>query len=216
MSIHPTTAHRPLSARARALMGVVMALGIAQYLLAAQLLGGISSGWSYALVTTTSFGLAAYAHRRRRPLENGHVWRWLLVALGLYTVGDWAWALTYSLTGEVPGVSLADVGWLAAVGCLVVAGLELGRARLGARNADSLIDALCLGATLVLLLWVPVIEPAFVGAPLYQQLVLAAYPTTDVVLVAVLLRLAFGRPARSGASATCFAAAAVMLVGDVL
>jgi diguanylate cyclase (GGDEF)-like protein/PAS domain S-box-containing protein len=217
----PPTAHddadgpRPIALPLRCALLGVMALGPAQYVVATEMVWPWAS-WSYVAANATSVAIAWYGYRRWRPRVGRDVWRWILAGLTCYVIGDLTWQLVAVFAGEVPDVGLADIGWLSASACLLVGGLRLGQSRLGARNRDSLIDGVSLAATVVLLLWTPLIEPAFVGAPVVHQVVLAAYPVADVVLVAVTVRFVFLRGARSASSLIIFAAAATMFVADQL
>jgi diguanylate cyclase (GGDEF)-like protein/PAS domain S-box-containing protein len=214
-ALHDADSGRPIAVPLRCVLLGVMILGPVHYVVATEQAWAWAA-WSYVAANMTSVAIAWYGYHRWRPQVGRDVWRWILAGLTCYVVGDLIWQVISVVAGEVPDVGLADAGWLAASACLLVGTLRLGRSRLGARNSDSLIDGVSLAATLVLLLWTPLIEPAFIGAPVLHQIVLAAYPVADVVLVAVTVRFAFLRGARSAASLMIFAAAATMFVGDQL
>jgi diguanylate cyclase (GGDEF)-like protein/PAS domain S-box-containing protein len=200
---------------ARAALVAVVVLGVGHFVVATEL-GWWWAGWSYPVGNATSVAAAWFGFSRWRPQVGRTTWRWILVGLTCYVAGDLVWQLMDAYGSGGPDVGPPDVGWVASYACLLVGGLRLGQARLGARNADSLVDAVSLTATLVLLLWSPVVEPAFVGAPLTHQLVLGAYPVADIVLVAITVRFVFFRGSRSMAALTMFGAALTMLVADGL
>ena len=206
------SAVRPLSRRARVAMVVAIALVGGAYVALART--GLSS-WVYAGASTLAAAVGCHGYRRHRPQAGRAGWRWVLAGLVLYAVGDALWALALHLAGDVSAVSIADVAYVAAYVALTIGVLRLGAARLGARYAESIADALSLAGVLVAVLWSPVIAPVYAGAPLLHQVVLAFYPCADVVLVAITVRFALVHRARSAVAFTMASATVVLLVSDV-
>ncbi|MDY7105830.1 MAG: EAL domain-containing protein [Actinomycetota bacterium] len=172
--------------------------------------------WTYPATSTAILAAAVAGLRRRPDVVNRVVWQWLVGALALFVVGDWAWLGWFELLGVTPDVSLPDIAYLSGYACLLTAVLLLGRRRFAGRTRSGLVDAVSIGATLLVILWAPLIAPAYSGAPLTHQLVLAAYPVGDVVVLALLGRFAALERPRSGAAGLLLCGAVAFLVADLL
>jgi diguanylate cyclase len=122
---------------------------------------------------------------------------WYLVATGqaLFVAGDVV-AYNYQrfFHTELPFPSIADVAYLAVYPALVAGILLLVRKRNPGRDWASLIDSLIFSTGAAMLSWVLLIDP-YVHDPtlsLEAKLISIAYPVMDIVVLAVVVRLAVG------------------------
>jgi diguanylate cyclase (GGDEF)-like protein/PAS domain S-box-containing protein len=121
---------------------------------------------------------------------------WLLVALGqtLFVTGD---VIAYNYQRlfhhALPYPSIADVFYLAVYPALIAGILLLIRLRTPGRDTASLIDSLVIAIGVGVLSWVFLMAPYADNSSLSlsTRLISIAYPLMDVLLLAVILRLAF-------------------------
>jgi PAS domain S-box-containing protein len=130
-------------------------------------------------------------HRPKRALP------WMLFAVGqaLFIGGD---VITYNypqLFGtEIPFPSVGDVFYLAVYPCLIVGIMLLIRQRHPGKDRDSLIDSLIIAISAGLLSWEFLMAPYAHDHTLTLGVKLAsiAYPLMDLLLLAVVVRMAVG------------------------
>ncbi|HSK91998.1 MAG TPA: bifunctional diguanylate cyclase/phosphodiesterase [Euzebyales bacterium] len=170
--------------------------GLALLLLLRIMFGDGAVGEAAYLVATLSGAALAWSGAGRLPGAARRTWRVIGAGLAMSAVGD----LTYSgylwTAGEVPGASLADVGWLGcyvllAVGVFRLAGATRTRA---AGDVDALLDAAAVGIVALIVVWYASIR-VIVGdasTPAFVRVVWAAYPILDAVLLALAVRLLLG------------------------
>jgi len=120
--------------------------------------------------------------------QPSRVWPWRLLALGLFSfaVGDMLW-VAYSLQGERPFPSLADVFYLAGYPFLA-GGLLLGmRNRLTGGDRSGLLDAAILATSAAILMWTVQIAPLASGfdPDPFAFAVSLAYPVMDLLVIGV-------------------------------
>jgi hypothetical protein len=132
-----------------------------------------------------------WIHRPARPLP------WLLLAAGFacFVAGEIVWHVYWFGLGQDPFPSVADVFYLAgypllAAGLLILArdrGSERGRERAG------LLDAAIVTVAAFVVTWVFLVEPYAGDESLstVDQILSAAYPLMDVLLLTLLVRLLF-------------------------
>lgn len=126
--------------------------------------------------------------------ERGRIrWGWSLLggsALS-WTAGEAIWSWYEVFQGrEVPFPSLADVGYLLAVP-LALAGIVMFFAppvRLTSRLL-AIVDALIVGAGMLLISWLTVLEPVYRGGTgsVFARAIGLAYPVGDVVILSVVV-----------------------------
>ena len=136
--------------------------------------------------------------RRWRP-EPALPWWLMAVGQAVYTAGDclFYWGRYISHVNQFPG--LADVFYLGRIPFMVV-GLALIIRRRSGRDRAAVIDCLIVGVAAGVLSWVFLMEPYTRGAlPFSVRLTSLAYPITDLMLVAMAVRLLAGT-GRRGAS----------------
>ncbi|AEV84157.1 Cellulose synthesis regulatory protein [Actinoplanes sp. SE50] len=163
-------------------------------------------------VVATAVGVA-----RHRPATR---WPWYVMAAGwlFFAAGDVIYWVQSSVLGRDVFPSVADVFYLGSYPMLTVGLLGLVRARRPGRDRPGLLDALVLSTGAAMLSWVFLMEPYVHATDLdvLGRVVSLAYPSADLLLLAVLLRLTTGRGDRQPAFRLFVAAGAAMLVGDVV
>jgi len=149
--------------------------------------------WMYVLLSATVvlgilWGLRVNAPAHRAP--------WLLLAAGFtsYLVGDLSSLYLAHTLGEVPFPSFPDVAYLLFYP-LVLAAMGRFLKASGHRDRAAWVDAAIWTSGAAILLWEPLIEPAFVdtGIGWAAYCVAVSYPLLDLVLLVMLLRLLAGR-----------------------
>jgi diguanylate cyclase (GGDEF)-like protein len=136
--------------------------------------------------------------RRWRP-DPALPWWLMAVGQAVYTAGDFVfyWARYISHVTEFPG--LADVFYLGRIP-FMVAGLALIIRRRSGRDRAAVIDCLIVGIAAGVLSWVFLMEPYTKGSlGLAARVASFAYPVTDLMMVALAVRLLAGA-GRRGAS----------------
>lgn len=143
---------------------------------------------------------------------------WLLLAAGqsAYVVGDWYTTITEWVTGETPGLSVADVFFLLQYPLIIAALAVFVRRRTPGSHAPALTDAAVLSIAVGLLWWVYIVSQIPVSGSALQQAVALAYPVMDLLVLAVALRLTLGVGSRTVSFRLLVAALVVMLPTDVL
>jgi diguanylate cyclase (GGDEF)-like protein len=175
---------------------------------------GFGPVW-YLAIAALGTGMAVAGACTARPPRRRI---WVALALGsvLYLIGDGLWEL-YEFRGIAPYPSWADAVYLAryvpmVLGlCWLVRGRQVGRDRAAFLDAAILTSAFALPATMFFIL--PVF--AQTDTSLLSMMVAAAYPTGDVLILAVLLRLVTGPAARNLSFLSLAAGLALFLGTDV-
>ncbi|GAA4972965.1 putative bifunctional diguanylate cyclase/phosphodiesterase [Actinoplanes utahensis] len=172
-------------------------------------------GWASVVVSTLfsagSCAVMVAGARRHRPPAAGY---WYLFAAGVATwvAGDVLYAVQ-ALTGDLSYPSWADAFYLGAYPMLTIALFRLTRERFLERGVlDSAIIAVGLG----IVYWTFLIEPilADTGVPLLTRLVTAGYPTSGVLLCAVIVPILLRRGPRSPSLWLLTAGSALTLAGN--
>src|SRR5437868_5623248 len=197
--------------------------------------------WLYALtglgVTLLyAFGPSAFG---AAPVLNGigassvvaivvgvHAWKpqkraaWYLMALGqaLFVAGD---VITYNYQrlfhAPLPFPSIGDVLYLAVYPCLMAGILILVAARNPKRDGGSLIDSLIIATGFGAFSWVFIMSHLWhqaAGTSLIVHTVSIAYPTMDLLLLAVIVRMALGAGRRSASFYLLLSSVVCLLVAD--
>jgi diguanylate cyclase (GGDEF)-like protein/PAS domain S-box-containing protein len=152
------------------------------------------SGPFFNVLGASSVAAILVGTRLHKPARRGP---WFLFAAGqaLFILGD---VITYNYPRlfhtEIPFPSIGDVFYLSVYPCLIAGILLLIRHRTPGRDRDSLIDSAIVAIGLGLLSW------EFLMAPYARDFTLTmlvkltsmAYPFMDVLLLAVVARLALG------------------------
>jgi diguanylate cyclase len=146
-------------------------------------------------------------------------WHLLAIGQGLFVAAD---VLAYNYQrlfgGPMPFPSIADPFHLAFYPFLVVGMLALIRERSERRDRAALIDSLIVTLALATLLWVYLIAPDSGRQTLsaLARLTSIAYPAMDILVLAVVARVASGSHRREPAFAFLLSSAVVLLLSDAL
>jgi diguanylate cyclase (GGDEF)-like protein len=172
------------------------------------------------LVSALLLGGSWWIQRRAAPLAV--TWRWIGLAVLLYTFGDVAWAVFQLSTGAAVFPSLADAFYLLYYPLFFVGLVRAapgGVSRLGGLNLG--LDLLTLFVAGSLVVWNLLIGPfvfSAAGRPFLNQVILWAYVIGDLELLGtMILILYYQRDEMEIASSLILGAALlVMLVTDVV
>ncbi|MEV8512771.1 EAL domain-containing protein [Dactylosporangium sp. NPDC051484] len=170
------------------------------------------AGIVVSTLTVMGYGIARHRPRRRHP--------WWLWAAGsfAFAIGTATAVVQTDVLHSSAFPSAADAVSLGATFPLLLLGL-LRLSRSGARNRDwaTVIDSLIFTAGVGLLAWVFLIDPYLSdpGRTATQKAVSIAYPLCDVLLLAIMVRLAL-EARRCWSVALLLTSGAVLLVSDVV
>jgi diguanylate cyclase (GGDEF)-like protein len=174
------------------------------------------SNLAYDLIGLSSVAAILVGVRRHRPARP-LIW-WCFAAGGLlFVVGDVLYAVIELVLHQRPFPSLADGFYLSGFPVLAVGLLVLIRGRIWGRDRAGLIDAAITATGLGLLSWTFLMKPiaADPSLSLTERLVSLAYPLADVLLLAMVARLATSPGARTAAYRLLSLALLLLLAADV-
>jgi diguanylate cyclase (GGDEF)-like protein len=160
--------------------------------------------------------VAVLAGIRRNPPSAARPWMFIAVGLGFLIAGDVAHSYyAVALHRSAPGASIVDVFYLGGDLVLALACSAFKRS-LGAKDRDAFIDAGITAISGAIIMWALVLASGVSStSPILEKLVTDAYPLCDVVLLAVLVRLALVPAVRSAALGFVMTGVALLLLGDV-
>jgi diguanylate cyclase (GGDEF)-like protein len=171
----------------------------------------------YGALGLSSAAVTVLGVRRNRPVVR---WPWYLMAAGRvsFAAGDVSYWVQSEVLHHDAFPTYSDALYLAYYPALAVALLGLVRARRPGKDLPGLLDALVLATGAAMLSWVFLIEPYVHAADIspMARVVSLAYPVADILVLAVLLRLATGRGDRPPAYRLFVGSTLVMLTGDVI
>jgi len=178
----------------------------------------LNSGPVYNLIGASTVAVLLFGARRCEP-QRRLPWQLFALGQGLFVVGD---ILAYNygrlFGGSLPSPSIADPFHLAFYPLLVVSLLLLLGERNYARDRAGLIDALITTVALASLAWVYLMAP-YADNPtlsLPTKLVSIAYPTMDILILAVVARAAASSHRREPALTLLFFGTVALLLTDAL
>jgi diguanylate cyclase (GGDEF)-like protein/PAS domain S-box-containing protein len=190
--------------------------GIAAFALVASPRFQASIYGTYGLAAAAATVTGARAHRPSRRLP------WLLIAGGLcvWWEGDVVWGIQSAWLGSSGSTPWSDGLWLAGYPLLVGGLLLLSTWWLGSRReaASRLLDSLQLAIIGSLAAWILLAEPAShrAAAALGEKVISGAYPTLDLVLLALALRLLRAGRLRPASARLLAGAFAAQLCSDIV
>lgn len=166
--------------------------------------------WLFTLVGISAAAAIGFGVWRYRPV-SGLPWLLFIGAQLLFVAGD---VLYYNSDLQFP--SVADALYIAYYPLQAAGLLLLIRSRTGGRDAANLLDALIVAIGFGLPVWLYLITP-FVTSGDAASLVSMVYPTMDVLLLAVVVRLMIGSGSgtRSRAFVLMVASVFVLILTDV-
>jgi diguanylate cyclase (GGDEF)-like protein len=144
---------------------------------------------------------------------------WILTAggLGLFVAGDISYSyFSIVLHQPAPGASIVDVFYVAGY-LLLAAGCAAFMRSIGRKDRDAFLDAGITAVGGAIVMWA-LVQAAGIpsNGPVIGRIVLGAYPVCDVVLLAMLVRLALVPAVRSGALWIVITGFTLLLLGDVV
>jgi diguanylate cyclase (GGDEF)-like protein len=177
--------------------------------------GSFASSLAYNVIGLAS-GLTILAGVRLHRPEMPGLWYWFAAGQIVWVIGDVVWEYHAYVLHVEPYPSPADVFYLGAYPLLILGLLPLVRGGRG-RDLAGLIDAAVVGTGLGLVLWIFVLQPIASDDSVdwVERVISTAYPTADVVLLALLARL-YTSSRRSTPSIRLLALATLLLlVADI-
>lgn len=178
--------------------------------------GVVTSVW-YLVVAALGLGMCLYAVvRQGGPLRR--VWLAVTIGAGLFFLGDLLWTLEDIVWRVDPFPSIADVFYLAGYPALGIGVAWLVRGRQPGGDRAALIDAAIVTTGLGVVIGVEVMLPALTdsSASVLSRAVSTAYPVGDLLLVAIVARLAITPGRRLLSFWALGAACLAMLLTDAI
>ena len=150
-----------------------------------------------------------------RPSDRGP---WLLLAAGLAltTAGDWIWVILERAFGVETFPSLADGFYLAGIALTGAAIVWMVRGRIPDGDRAGLLDALIVAVGVGLVSWTFLMAPvvADTQATTAETLFALAYPLLDLVILALLVRIALAPGRKVPALVLLLGALGALLISD--
>src|SRR4029077_6216832 len=119
---------------------------------------------------------------------------WILVALGItsWVVGDFVWDGYTFVGADRPGVSIADIWYLAAYPLLAAGVVAMARARAGRYLREGLLDGCIFGLSVTIVVWQFLVVPVSdTSSSWFTTAVWSAYPLGDALLLGAVVWLTF-------------------------
>jgi diguanylate cyclase len=179
-------------------------------------LGEVARSSLYDVIAGLALGVGWLGVRRHRP---AHPAGWLLILAGYscWVLGDVIFGIEQFVLGLDGYPALSDVFYLAGYAGLIGGTLALVRSRGRHRDLTALLDASILSVGLAVPGTVFVMVPALTDSTLsgLAQVVTAAYPLGDILVLAMLARLLTTAGARTWAFGTLAASLGATLAADL-
>ena len=206
-AIRPSRRWRTRDHASRAALAIGATMVLAYFLLGTDLQNLLYQVPGMLAVVAVLAGVVIHRPRHRGP--------WLLLALGLAltTAGDWAWVILELVFALEPFPSVADAFYLTGIGVTGVALVWLVRGRIPDGDRAGVLDALIVSVGAGLVSWIFLMEPivADASATFAETAFALAYPMLDIVILAVLVRIALA-PGRKVPALTMLLAALITLL----
>jgi diguanylate cyclase (GGDEF)-like protein len=179
--------------------------------------GGLLGTLLYLAVAALGTGMSV-AGAWRAPPSRRRTWIAVAVGQGLYLLGDLLWVLFDQVLHIAPYPSVADASYLLRYVAIALGLGWLIRGRQQGRDRAAFLDAAIISTAFTVLAVVYLVIPAAQGGgeSLLSKVVAGAYPTGDVLLLAMLVRLLATRASRSLAFSALVASLLVLLATDVI
>ena len=215
-SSRPARAPDPRRTRGRA-SRTYLGAGLAAAIAILALQPGPLRDVAYGLIGASAVVAILVGNRRNRP-DAPIAWYLLAAGTALWVAGDAVYSWYQDVLHVSPFPSLADALYLPAYVVLAGALLALAARTDGRRSWTALVDSAIVTVGIGLLWWVFIVAPTWSGTEgsTIARLIAAAYPVGDILLVAVLLRVAWSRADRPTARTLLLLAFAVLLTADTV
>ena len=179
-------------------------------------LEGLGSSIAYDLIGLSSVAAILVAVRRHQPARP-LIWWCFAIGQLLFVIGDVVYAVIDTVLHQSPFPSIADGFYLGGYPVLATGLLILIRGRISGRDRAGLIDAAIIATGLGLLSWTFLMKPiaADPSLSLTERLISLAYPLGDVLLLAMVARLATSPGARTAAYRLLGVALLLLLGADI-
>jgi signal transduction histidine kinase len=176
---------------------------------------GLGNDIAYDCIAILAVATIVIGIRRLRP---DPALPWYLLAGGAlaFAIGDVIWNVYAAAGSSAPYPGVADGFYLAGYPLLAASGLLLVRHAGGTHGRLATLDAAIVIAGVAVPVWVFVIEPYSSGSSGLSHAVLVAYPSMDLLLVAIVARLSFTKAWRNPSAALVAVAALVLLGSDIV
>ena len=170
----------------------------------------------YSVVGISAALALAVGVRAHRP-RTRYPWYLLIVGQLMFVAGDIVWDVLADVFHKQPFPSVADAIYLVGYPFLAAGLVGFVRSRIPGRDRASLIDALVIGSAVTVVAWVFWIDRYADQGHLrsLETLISIAYPVMDVVLIAVLARLAISPGSRKAAYRLLMSSLLLLLLADI-
>jgi len=172
---------------------------------------------AYCLVSGAAPAALAFGLRRNRP-DHARPWWWLLAGQTIYFVADCTFYVRHDLLGLTAYPSISDFLYLAHYPVIVIALVMFVRRRTPGRDRPALLDGAILGTGAATLVWVFLLAPQIQGSSgaWLVRAVSLAFPTLDLAVLVVALRLVIGAGLRSRSFYLLTGGLGMVLAADII
>ncbi|HET9422559.1 MAG TPA: GGDEF and EAL domain-containing protein [Nocardioides sp.] len=170
----------------------------------------------YLVPATYGFVLSCVG-ASRMPSARRRIWWALAAGQGLFLAGDLLWTLFEDVLGIQPYPSVADVAYLLSYPAVALGIMWLVRGRRRGRDRAAFLDAAILTTGFTVVGAVFFVQPAAAsgGTTTLDQLVAAAYPAADLLVLALLIRMLTSGTVRNVSLWGLVAGVAALLLMDL-
>jgi signal transduction histidine kinase len=170
----------------------------------------------YSAIGASTLVALVVGLRAHRPRARG-AWHLLLAGQACFVAGDLVFDVLADVLHKQPFPSAADGLYLIGYPLFAAGLVGFVRARTPGRDRASLIDALIIGSAVAVVAWVFWIDRyADTSLGDLEMLVSVAYPVMDIILIAVLARLAVSPGERASSYRLLWASLVSLLLADIL
>lgn len=201
--------------RNAALLRLHLSVGVVLSLICTFMPAGLAHDALYTVVSVGCLAMFIVGIRRHRPtVARG----WWMVAAGMsvWASADLLWAIYRWVLHISPFPSPADVLYLASYVLLATGFWFFVRSRSGEGDLEGFTDAAIFTVGCVLISWVVLMRPGLeaAGSSTTAQVLAAAYPLGDVLMLALLVRLLTTSGSRSPAFRWLVTGSSLLLTAD--
>jgi two-component system cell cycle response regulator len=197
-------------------IGVGVAVTIGYYILPLLHVARVVQSIIFIVVSTVTAIAVLVGVLINKPASR-FPWLVLAAAQSMYSIGDTLYFVLHTVLGREDYPDLADLFYLAQYPLICWALVIFVRRRTPGRDRIALIDAAVLAVPTGMIAWIFVISSGSgSGDSLPARLVSAAYPTMDLLVLAVALRLVLGVGTRTVAYRLLITSLTLQLAADIM